>query len=243
LADESQALIVNALTRALAAPAGLPLLSSRNGLFTTTAAGKKAAQDCRTRGLVHILRSEGKGKSAQEIVALSDEGLSVLLRDSSPRPALEAILQAIQERHEELEALVQSARVAQVTLEALGAQARRVLDSLKDNHPGSLASLPEANGKHVPDLDIAILQCLDKWHEGDRLEDCPLPDLFRALQATDRSVTIGQFHDSLRRLRGQKKIHLHPWTGPTYEIPVPALAVMMGHEIAYYASLKSSEVS
>src|SRR5262245_18323614 len=103
LADQSQALILNALTRALEAPAGVPLLAARNGLFPSTAAGKKAAQECRTRGLVRILRCDGNVKSAQEIVAISDEGLSFLLRETSPRKALEAILQALEDRRSELE--------------------------------------------------------------------------------------------------------------------------------------------
>ncbi|MBI3408416.1 MAG: hypothetical protein HY040_08670 [Planctomycetes bacterium] len=243
MADQIQALILSALRRALAAPAGLPLLAARNGLFAATAAGKKAAQDCRARGLIRVVRNDAKGKSAQEIVTLSDEGLAHLLRETSPRPALEAILQAIQERHSELEVLVQYAREAQATLGELNAQARRLFDHFQEHRARPDTSLPATNGKHVPEPDGAVLACLGHWHERDRLEDCPLPELFRALQAADRSITIGQFHDSLRRLRGQKKIHLHPWTGPTYEIPVPALAVMMGHEIAYYASLKTPEVS
>jgi hypothetical protein len=67
------------------------------------------------------------------------------------------------------------------------------------------------------------------------LADCPLPELYRALPA---GLTIGQFHDGLRRLHESQQIYLHPWTGPLYEIPEPALALLVGHEIAYYVSLK-----
>jgi hypothetical protein len=49
-------------------------------------------------------------------------------------------------------------------------------------------------------------------------------------------VTIGQFHDGLRRLHDGATIYLHPWTGPLYELPEPRFALLVGHEIAYYAS-------
>ena len=34
------------------------------------------------------------------------------------------------------------------------------------------------------------------------------------------------------------KIYLHPWTGPLYDIPEPPYALLIGHEIAYYASIR-----
>ena len=51
-------------------------------------------------------------------------------------------------------------------------------------------------------------------------------------------VTIGEFQDALRRLHDLGKIYLHPWTGPLYDIPEPSYALLVGHEIAYYASIR-----
>ena len=42
--------------------------------------------------------------------------------------------------------------------------------------------------------------------------------------------------DGLRKLHQQEQIYLHPWTGPLYDLPEPALALLVGHEVAYYAS-------
>jgi hypothetical protein len=53
-----------------------------------------------------------------------------------------------------------------------------------------------------------------------------------------RSLTIGHFHDTLRELHEQEKIYLHPWTGPLYEMAEPAYALLAGHEIAFYASIR-----
>ena len=68
--------------------------------------------------------------------------------------------------------------------------------------------------------------------------DCPLPELFRALALTD-ALTIGAFHDCLRQLCADEAISLPAWTGPLYALPEPQYALLIGHGIAYYASLRS----
>ena len=70
-------------------------------------------------------------------------------------------------------------------------------------------------------------------------EDCPLPKLFDSLSVCEPLPTIGEFHDCLRRLHAEGAIYLHPWTGPLYALPEPAYALLAGHNIAYYASLRS----
>lgn len=186
LAVQSQPLIIAALTRALAAPDGLPLVGGKGGMFTASVAGKQAAQECRTHGLVRILRTERKGKTTQDIADISDDGLAFLLREANLQRILERLLQ-----------------------------------------------------KQPPELDAAILAFVRGWHDRGALEDCPLPEVHRAVTGGSLAPTIGQFHDSLRRLHEKRRIRLHPWTGPLYEIPEPALALLVGHEIAYYASLVS----
>ncbi len=69
-------------------------------------------------------------------------------------------------------------------------------------------------------------------------QDCPLPDLYRSLTVCD-DLTVGRFHDGLRSLHAAKKVYLHPWTGPLYALPEPAFALLVGHEVAYYASLST----
>jgi hypothetical protein len=84
----------------------------------------------------------------------------------------------------------------------------------------------------------ALWKHLETWHAAGVLEDCPLPELYRSARQAYPTLTIGQFHDSLRQLHERAQIYLHPWTGPLYEIPEPALALLVGHEIAYYASTR-----
>ena len=67
--------------------------------------------------------------------------------------------------------------------------------------------------------------------------DCPLPDLFRAL-AVNQPLTIGEFHDCLRQLHADGAVSFTAWAGPLYALPEPQYALLIGHGIAYYASLR-----
>jgi hypothetical protein len=87
------------------------------------------------------------------------------------------------------------------------------------------------------DLSAEILARLGNW-SGSAEDDCPLPKLFHSLKTYKPQPTIGEFHDCLRRLHAEGAIYLHPWTGPLYALPEPALALLAGHNIAYYASIR-----
>lgn len=237
LADTSQALILEALTRAAAAPEGLPLLGSKAapGLFAKSAVGKNAAGLCQEQGLVQILRSETRGKVTHQVCAITEKGLAHLLSQTNPRQALEAFVSALEARQEQVDALLAGARASQTHLEALRRHAEKVLQQMQEC-PQTLSA--QRNGKHESDCGDSIRAQLRRWHEAHALEDCALPELFRSLKAAQASLSIGQFHDVLRRLHDQRQVYLHPWTGPLHELPEPALAMMVGHEIAYYASLQ-----
>ena len=79
---------------------------------------------------------------------------------------------------------------------------------------------------------------LAEWHAASGTsQDFPLPELYRRLECAGQ-VSVGQFHDALRQLHDDHQIYLHPWTGPLYALPEPAFALMVGHEVAYYASIR-----
>ena len=82
----------------------------------------------------------------------------------------------------------------------------------------------------------AVLSYLGRRQDAGATEDCPLPELFRHARLSSPGLTIGHFHDGLRRLLDAGHIYLHPWTGPLYALPEPPYALLVGHEIAYYAS-------
>jgi hypothetical protein len=242
MADKSTPLVLEALGRAMAEPSGLPLHGARGtpGLFAVSAPAKQAAQRCKDDGLLRVVRTETHGKAVHEICALTEKGLAYLLSQVSPKQVVEDLVRALEQRRGQVGELVTTALKAQASFEALKAVAEKLLEQLQQP-TGKAAPLPcdrSATAVNGSDTWIATaLAHLRNQRGCGALEDCPLPELFRVARQTTPALTIGHFHDGLRRLHGQNQIYLHPWTGPLYELPEPPLALLIGHEIAYYASL------
>jgi hypothetical protein len=246
VADKSQQLVLTALSRAAAA-AGTPLHGGKAapGLFPATAAGKQAAQRCREEGYLHPLGQAGA--RAAERWAITDKGLAYLLAQVSPRPVLEDLVRSLEARQGQVEELLALARRAQADLETMKAAAAKVLAHVSGAEPTAgyshnLNALYQsfrggANGERDA-LPRAVLGELSRWAPAGAPEDCPLPELYRRLQAQSPGLTLGAFHDALRQLHDGGQAHLHPWTGPLYDIPEPAYALLVGHVVAYYASKK-----
>jgi hypothetical protein len=283
VADKSTQLILTALSRAAAAPAGAPLHETKAllGLFPNNAAGKQAAQRCQEDGyLCPIVPVEATSPPAENgggtatltkkktvaspLCGITEKGLTYLLNQVSPREVLEDFVRALESRQKQADDLLTVVRQMRQSMDALKASADKVLQHTyrpettpeRGSAAGSLkalfasflkeANLPRANesspfadwSSAATKLHDVILVELKRWHGAGASEDYPLPQLFRQLPARTPSWTIGQFHDSLRQMHDLGQIYLHPWTGPLYEIPEPPYALLIGHEIAYYASIR-----
>jgi hypothetical protein len=227
VADRSIQLILSGLRRAATEPEGLPLFTTRAlpGLFVSTAQGKQAAQRCKDEGYLRVLRTEWQGKSLLEVCSITEKGLDYLVREVDPRPLLEDLVRAFEAREAQAEQLLQSAR-----------QLHGTFDTLKELAHTVLARL-------APPLDAewreAILDHLCQHATRHPAEDCPLPELYQQARRASPDLTIGQFHDGLRALARAEQVSLQPWTGPLYALPEPALALLCGHEIMYYANMRT----
>jgi hypothetical protein len=265
VADKSNQLILAALGRAAAADS-VPLHGSKAapGLFPTNAAGKQAAQRCQEDGYLCLIAAEDadahangaggtatlvkKKTSGHPLCAITEKGLAYLLGQVSPRQVLEDFVRTLEARQKQADDLLALARHMQQSIECLKSNVEKVLQHTyrpdASSERGGLKALfagflQEANSSHGAGASAAVshdilLAELTRWHKSGTPEDCPLPHLYRQMPAS--SCSIGQFHDALRQLHDRGEIYLHPWTGPLYEIPEPPYALLIGHEIAYYAS-------
>jgi hypothetical protein len=211
-----------------------------------------------------------KGRGPVALCAITDKGLTYLLAQVSPRQVLEDFVRVLEARQAQLGELLDVARQAQAGVEALKASAEQVLyhvqeaeccpeepEALPGREAGPSGTLnalfraflsqagpgqPAANGpvSAPADCAAALLSCLAGWQDSGASEDCPLPELFRRARGPVPGLSLGQFHDALRRLHEAEQVYLHPWTGPLYEVPEPPYALLVGHEVAYYASIRSN---
>jgi hypothetical protein len=230
LADKSTQLVLEALGRAAAEPDGVPLLGNKPALFPPSPLARQAARRCLDDNFLRVVRTETRGKTDQQYCAVTEKGLAFLLQQAQPRQVLEDLLRAVEARQRQLDDLLGVARKTQADLEELKAATERVLQHLS-HVPANGTSASNGHADWTP----AAIACLKRWHES-AAGDCPLPELYRQLQLTSPTLSLGSFHDGLRRLHEQGQIYLHPWTGPLYDLPEPSVALLVGHEIAYYAS-------
>jgi hypothetical protein len=237
LPDKSTLLILDGLSRALAEPASRPLFGNKAqpGLFAPTAAARLAADRCKQENWLRIDRTEKRGKVGIEICSITEKGLAFLLSQVSPRPILEQLVRSLDAHQQQVGTLIAAVHEVQSSIEQLRAKAETVLQKMTSPPNGAVGHA----GNGAPPSTMwtdAILDYLNHWQTAHATEDCSLPELYRHAQSAWPDLTIGAFHDGLRRLHEQALIFFHPWTGPLHEIPEPALALLAGHQVAYYAS-------
>jgi hypothetical protein len=220
LTDKVALIVIDALRKAAVEPAGLPLFAARAqpGLFPANTSGKQAAERVCSVGWLKAL------EAPSELWTLSEQGRARLLEETTPRQVLEDCVRAIESRHDQVVAL-------KATLDSLTGQ----LTGLRSTIETVLPRLPSTGGESGESIEETILAALRRW-QCDAADDCPLPELFRQIEFTHPGITIGGFHDALRRMHENGTIYLHPWTGPLYSMSEPVFALLTGHEVAYYVS-------
>lgn len=228
---KQQALLLEGLAHALAEPSGVALFVARNrpGLFPNTAPGKAAAKQSLEQAWLNKLRSETKGKTTIDFVAITSAGQRYLLEQTDAKPLLGTVQASLQERAKQLDQLRTAVRLYQHDLDTL--QAR--LEVIADKVNSANVTVGKVTVTNWPEKLTAYLH---NRQQSRPAEDCPLPELFEQAKSFAPELSVGEFHDGLRRLQNEQRIALQPWTGPLHELPEPRLALMQGHSLAYYAS-------
>lgn len=245
MADKATQLLLDALSRAVHDPDGVLLHTTKTseGLFPNTAAAKQLSQRCKDDGLLRVLSSENKGRGSLEYCTITDKGLRYLLNEANPKHVLEDFVRVLEARQHQFDELINNTQRMQAGLESLKSTALIVLQQIQSGQSNPLSdhkptSNGNGNGNGTTTWTMDAVAILTEWQSANSGEDCPLPELFRHVRSRHTNLTIGQFHDGLRQLHDHETIYLHPWTGPLYAMPEPPVALMIGHEIAYYASLR-----
>jgi hypothetical protein len=225
-----------ALSRAIAFPAGLPLLARRNqaGLFPANAQGRRLAQYSQHAGYLTPMPGAGV-KRGVELFGLSESGARFLEEAADPALLLDKLLAAVRDREAELEFLRCSLERCAQNLAVIARRVEGILPAVSAARVAVSARTGAGLGDRA-ELAEALKQHIRDWHAAQPSADIPLPGLYRALQRRFPALSVGQFHDELRRLHAAGAVRLQPWTGPLSELPEPALALLAGHAVMYFVS-------
>lgn len=213
------------------------LFPGRGGLAT------QAAARALDEGLLEPSHTETKGKTVIEWVRLTPRGVQFLHERESPVHALHELRDALRANHQAIPLWLADMRSALHALdERLTTDAerwQRRLDTLARRVEEALRRLEPA----VPPPEVAepfpwvaeALAYLDHRRGGGASSDCPLPELFRTVARQHPGLSVGAFHDGLRRLHDRRALRLLPANGAG-ELAQPEYALLDNGLLLYYAA-------
>ncbi len=248
MADKHEAILVEALKQALAEPGEQRLFRAGKlaGLFAgRTGANGEAAALALREGLLEVVRTETRGKTAIEWVKLTPRGVTYLHDRESPLRVLQelhGLLQAnrsgvpgwLAEIRQNVLALgTQLGEETQRWTNRLEALSQRVEEALRRTH-AALPHLSDGMAAAVP-WGLDALTYLFRRHAGGASGECPLPELFHAVQQQHPGLTVKDYHDGLRRLHDRGAVRLLPPNQPG-ELPEPEYALVDGAAVYYFVA-------
>jgi hypothetical protein len=217
-----------------------------DGLFPSKAGpSAEAAARALRAGLLEGARTETKGKTVIEWVRLTARGVDFVHEQESPVHALHELRDLLRADHRAVPMWLDDMRAglaafdqrlaldAQKWLQRLDALARRVdtaLKRLEDERP----LLPRELVSAQPWV-VDAVNYLDRRRSGGAPAECPFPELFTALARQHQDLSIGVFHDGLKRLSERRVVRLMPATDFA-ALPQPEFALLRDGEVLYYAA-------
>jgi hypothetical protein len=239
--------LVAALRQALAGPEEHRLYRAGklDGLFASRAgAAGAAAVQALAQELLVPTRSETKGKVVIEWVRLTPSGVDFLHQHESPVRALEEVRHALRSNQQNLPVWLDDMRATLAAVdERLAADARKWterLDGLTRRVEDALRRLESERPLLPPEVadaypwSVDALNYLDRRKTGGAPGDCPLPELFAALTRTHATLSVGAFHEGLRRLHDRRVLRLKPAEDGT-SLTHPEFALFDGGAVLYFA--------
>lgn len=241
--DKTREALLSALKEALTDTGEHRLFRSGKlaGLFpgksgTNADAAAQALRD----GLLEMVRTETKGKTAVEWVRLTPRGVNYLHEEESPLQVLRELREVLRASRDGVptwlaqvrqDLLAAGERVAEDVrryMQRLDALAIRVDEALKR---AEAPTVSDGLATSVP-WAAEALAYLDRR----QAESCPLPELFGAVRERHTDLSLLAFQEGLRLLNDRRVLRLVPFEAPAGEMPEPEHALLDGTTVYYFAA-------
>lgn len=232
-----------------------------------SAAEKAAAQLCLERGwLAPTGEFQGKGRTRKEVYRLTPAGAQAVLARSDPTDLLRSLRDGLEKLDGKVSSAVQEvqARLAdalaamksamQAALEPMAAlttlgdikqtialtlervkpvNAAEILGKLSAPPPPSASSSP----RNADDWHDVVLRLAAEQRQRNPFQRLTLSQLYERLKNERPGLSLGEFHDGLRRLHQEKRIRLGPYTQALATLDDPNNALYLDREVKYYVEL------
>ena len=181
----------------------------------------------------------------RQLLATTQEGVARLAQTSAD---CQQTLESVQEQAARLQEVVQhaTARIQPPDVEKMlaavrtaqgaagGAAADRPLAGAAGLNGPLAGASGSRGGPAIPQLADELLQHVQQHKRQSPLRPIDLPQLFRFARSRQPALSLGQFHDLVRRLTEAGRIRLSPFTQAMYQLAEPECAMIIGREIMYY---------
>lgn len=241
--DAAHTILLEALRTAARTDGELRLYRSGKlpGLLPArTAAHIEAATRAVRDGLIEVVRTETRGKTAVEFVRITPRGVDFVLQRDSPARAMDELRDALALNVQQLPAWIAELR------QELDSLSRRMLDEVTrigqrlDRLAAHVETVLQKGVEEQASAPIPWAQTAIEYMAARRQTTgqphCALPDLFAALCGRRFDLRIADFHAGLRRLQDGGVLQLLPHTGADGP-PEPEFALPNGPAVLYYAAL------
>jgi hypothetical protein len=239
-------LILEALERALADPEPRKLHGTKAspGIFLASSApAKAAAQQCLEQNLI-ATRGELKSKGKMvPLYGVAPAGVAFLLEHDPVRKLLTTTQAGVEHLSRLAAGWNQTLVQVQQQLAVLGDVVQHAATRLQPPDMSQLLagmqrpSAPAVNSATAlgtPDLLPELLNFVHQQKRQAPLRPVELPQLYRFARSRQPALTMGQFHDQVRRMAETRQVRLSPFTQAMYQLAEPECAMIIGRELMYY---------
>jgi DNA-binding PadR family transcriptional regulator len=231
---DSRQAALDALASSLGDPAP-KLLTGKGteGFFKGTAAAVKPLVELSlSEGWLEDTGEKTAGKNPKSLYRVTPKGRQAILDNNPTRKLLETLDQSTKSQLGQLQGV-------SAVLKSLSGAIQDVLEKVKNAPPPTLAVGPQFNGNgstngHAP-ADEVQRQIITRIRNHSIHNPITLPELFKELNARWPELSLGEFHDCVRRLWKQGQIKLGPYTRSYGVIASDYEAMFLDGQVMYYA--------
>jgi hypothetical protein len=248
VAKAVQASALEALAGVLGDPAPRVLHGSKAalGIFpSASAADKAAAHYCLEHGwLAPAGEAPGKGKTRKPLYRLTPAGLQAVLAQSDPTAILKSLTNNLKSLEDASASILTEIQTNSAALRQLKTALTGALERIKPVDVDELTrkmAAPRPVGEITPPATVnwgeEVVRMVAEQRQRNQFQRLTLPQIFERLRSKHPHLTLGQFHDGLRRLQDEKRIRLGPYTQALATLDDPRNALFLDREVKYYVDL------